>query len=256
MRLTRALLVVLLLQACAVTSGSPEHSTYLGGGGFDNTCDLLVEPAGNVLVTGHTASRGYPTTGDAYSTGYGGGERDVFVSRLSPDLSHLSHSTLLGGSDSDIQPQLALGADGAVWLSCGTSSRDFPFTDGGYLGGESDYALCVFDPTLSTLVQSFPAGGDGDDSFGGICVDGEWVVASFKTRSTGLSAYGGGYDPDYNGGMDVYVVKYPVEGTPTETREAPEPTSQDETRGIPGYTAETIILGLAVIAIFLRRGER
>ncbi|MDH5791897.1 MAG: SBBP repeat-containing protein, partial [Candidatus Bathyarchaeota archaeon] len=109
-------------------------ATFLGGSGFDNTCTLLIEPSGDVVVAGHTASRDFPTTINAYSEDYGGGERDIFVSRLSPDLSNLKRSTLLGGSDSEIQPLLAPLPDGAIALTGETRSPDFPFTDGLFKG--------------------------------------------------------------------------------------------------------------------------
>lgn len=235
-------------------------ATFLGGSGFDNTCSLLIEPSRDVVVAGHTASRNFPTTINAYSEDYGGGDRDIFVSRLSPDLSNLKRSTLLGGSDSDIQPLLALLPDGAIALTGETRSPDFPFTDGLFKGGESDYALCVLDPTLSELRYSLSVGGSGRDGFGGIASEEEYVVIAGRTTSADLGVQETGYDPSHNGGLDVFVIKLPtsaMEGTPQETgppsseSQPPTPTLSGGTGGIPGFPLLSVVIGLIAASILI-----
>lgn len=220
-------------------------ATFLGGSSFDNTWSLLIEPSGDVVVAGHTASRNFPTTTNAYSEDYGGEERDIFVSRLSPDLSSLKRSTLLGGSGSDIQPLLAMLPDGAIALTGETRSPDFSFTDGLFNGGKSDYALCVLDQTLSELRYSLSVGGSGRDGFSGIASEEEFVVIAGRSTSTNLGVQETGYDPSHNGGLDVFVIKLPtsaMEGTPQETgppssEAQPQPphrrVEQEASRGSP-----------------------
>jgi len=157
MRQSIALLLILLSSSLLPVGSSADSqfsaSTFLGGGGADSyyVASVAVDAEGNVYVAGDTASDDFPTTINAYSEDYGGGDRDIFVSRLSPDLSNLKRSTLLGGSSSDIQPLLAQLPDRAIALTGETRSPDFPFTDGLFKGGVSDYVLCVLDPTLSEL---------------------------------------------------------------------------------------------------------
>ncbi|MHC4521679.1 MAG: DUF7948 domain-containing protein, partial [Planctomycetota bacterium] len=75
-------------------------STYLGGQGRDTAKDVAVDSAGNILVTGWTASSGWVSGGydTVYSAEYSnaGDNYDAFVTKLSPDGAHL-WSTYLGG---------------------------------------------------------------------------------------------------------------------------------------------------------------
>jgi Beta-propeller repeat len=70
-----------LLAAALVCSGvstsSLSFSTFLGGSNFDQVYALAVDAAGNVYVTGQTASANFPTR-----TGGLDGNRDVFVAKL------------------------------------------------------------------------------------------------------------------------------------------------------------------------------
>ncbi len=235
-------------------------ATFLGGSGFDNTCSLLIESSGDVVVAGHTASRNFPTTINAYSEDYGGGDRDIFVSRLDPDLSNLKHSTLLGGSSSDIQPLLAQLPDGTLALTGETRSRDFPFTNGLFKGGESDYVLCVLDPPISELLYSLSVGGSERDGFGGIVSEEEYVIIAGRTRSADLDIQETGYDPSHNDNLDVFVIKLPIstiEGTPQETgppsseTQPPTPTPSSGTGGIPGFPLLSVLIGLIAVSILI-----
>jgi hypothetical protein len=58
------------------------YSSYLGGSGDDYNPDIAVDGAGNVYVTGWTDSTDFPTTTNAIQPDYGGGECDVFVTRI------------------------------------------------------------------------------------------------------------------------------------------------------------------------------
>lgn len=235
-------------------------ATFLGGDRFDNTCTLVLESSGDVLIAGHTESRNFPTTENSYSESYNGGDRDIFVSRLSPDLSSLKRSTLLGGSNSDIQPQLILLEDEAVGLTGMTRSADFPFTESGFNGGSSDNVLCIFDSELSDLGYSIAIGGSGEDKLAGITSYEEFLLISGGTKSINLEISETSFDSTHNGGLDAYVIKLPLGALEISTQEkepsgnetqTEAPSTSDDGVQFPGFTAYSLILGLLIALILL-----
>ena len=79
------------------------YSTYVGGGSEDRHPALALDGAGNVVVTGQTASADFPTTVGAYDTSFNE-TYDVFVFKLSADGSALLYSTLVGGVAVTVAP--------------------------------------------------------------------------------------------------------------------------------------------------------
>ena len=100
MRLPIALIVILLSSLLPVGSSADSQfsaSTFLGGGGDDGyyVASVAFDAEGNIYVAGDTVSDDFPTTEGALDTTFNGG-KDIFISRLSPDLLNLKRSTILG----------------------------------------------------------------------------------------------------------------------------------------------------------------
>ncbi|MBD2017180.1 SBBP repeat-containing protein [Microcoleus sp. FACHB-53] len=68
------------------------YNTYLGGNGYDEAFYIAVDNAGNAYVTGQTGSTNFSTPG-AYQTTYGGGNRDVFLSKIRPNTAPVLNNT-------------------------------------------------------------------------------------------------------------------------------------------------------------------
>lgn len=149
------------------SSGNLMWSTFLGGNSFDRGNQILVDPAGNLVVTGW-AGPGFPTTPGAYDESYNAG-RNVFVAKLNSFGRELLYSSFLGGSGDDRDNGLALDPLGYVVLGGTTNSGNFPTTPGAYYetwnggywdGWVSKLSLSLSDPTaVGDDSAEIPSGG-------------------------------------------------------------------------------------------------
>ena len=137
-------------------------STYFGFGGIQsyNSSEtvgpvLRVDPvSGDVFGVIEAVTNPYVATGFQHSVA---GAGDVFVERLSPDLSTIVASTYLGGSAADIVTGAAFSPNGDFYVAGITRSMDFPGIGGGAdpnFGSTQAGFVARLDPTLQTLKQS------------------------------------------------------------------------------------------------------
>lgn len=184
------------------------QSTFLGGAGLEGA-ELAVTPeaSGNILVSGFTSSSNFPgTTGGAQFTLAAG--RDIFVARLSGDLTTLIQTTYLGGAGSDVtQGAPRVDVNGDIFIVGDTDSVDFPATIGGgqpTLRGGTDCVVTKLNSALTGLIQSTYLGGSSTDRCRG---DLAFVVASSQvaiggfTQSANLPARAGGAQSVFGGGV-------------------------------------------------------
>lgn len=226
-----------------------EASTYIGGSAFDNAVTIFVNEGGEVVIGGLTASRNYPVTADAYATSYGGGDRDIFLSKFDSDLTVLLASTLLGGEASEVNPHALQDIEGSVLVSGSTRSSSFPVTEGALdesRGGPGDYCLSNLDNGLSNLLYSTYIGGSGDERYGQIALTNEGrLVVSGCTGSRDFPVTAGAYDEDYNGGAtDIFIVK--MEIVPQADGGEPQIVNGEEDEdglSIPGFPPLSVALG-------------
>jgi beta-propeller repeat-containing protein/beta-propeller uncharacterized protein DUF5122 len=200
------------------------YSTFLGGTdkgypgyGIDGGFAITIDEAGHAYVTGLTGSFDFPTTPGAFDRVYNGGERDVFMTKLSPDGSNLDYSTFLGGRGWDEPADIAIDPAGRAYVTGTTPSTDFPTTPGAFdrtLGGEVDAFVTGFSPQGSSLVYSTLLGGSGYDPAFGIGVDSAGhAFVSGDTTSPDFPTTPGAYDPTFNGEADAYVSKLTPDGS-------------------------------------------
>ncbi|MGI9023053.1 MAG: SBBP repeat-containing protein [Acidimicrobiales bacterium] len=194
------------------------YSTFLGGSRLDAAFEVAVDPSGRAAVAGVTLSPDFPTTPGAYDTTFPGGPPDAWVARLAPDGRSLAYSTFLGGSGPDGALGLDVEASGAVHVSGGTSSPDFPTTPGAYdttFNGEQDAYVAKLSPNGSTLRFSTFLGGARFDASEGLAIDGEgasYVIG--ETNSSDFPTTPGAHDQTFNhGGSDAFVTKLNSNGT-------------------------------------------
>ncbi|MBF8277623.1 MAG: hypothetical protein HW390_2696 [Candidatus Brocadiaceae bacterium] len=189
-------------------------STFLGGSdGYNYVSSLVIDPNGNVYVTGHTNTTDFLTTSGAYDTSFNG-YSDVFISKLNGGLTSLLASTFLGGSDGYNEGvSLAIDAGGNVYVAGNTSSTDFPTTSGAYdtsyndsSGYDTDVFVSKLDGSLTSLLASTYLGGSGYDNFPSLAIDaGGNVCVAGLTSSSDFPTTSGAYDTSINGNIDVFV---------------------------------------------------
>ena len=154
------------------------YSTYLGGGGNNDSGNgIALDAFGNAYIIGTTPGS-FPTTVGAFQTTYGGGSSDVFVTKLNSSGTSLVYSSYLGGSGplgvSDVGYDIALDTSGNAYVTGYTQSDDFPTTPGAFQTtrlGARDVFVTKFNFTGSDVSYSTYLGGDSEDYGYGIAVD-------------------------------------------------------------------------------------
>lgn len=140
-----------------VTKFSPRgeviYSTFLGGSGFDDIRNFVVDTIGNITLTGKTGSPNFPIQ-NAFQSVLGGND-DVFITKLS-DQGAIIFSTYFGGNDRELTSNLDLKVtlDNAnnLLLSGTTFSSNFPMVGNSF---QSTYGQAgdIFLAKISMLGQ-------------------------------------------------------------------------------------------------------
>ena len=197
-------------------------STFFGGSGNEYEATMVFDnQKQNLYISGYTSSIDFPCTGNAYDTTINGG-MDAFVFKMDKNLQTLLSSGYFGGSANEGQqwPKLdiAVTASGKVCIAGLTCSNDFPTIPGvshdcTYAGGSigGDAFVVVFDSTLSELLASTYLGGSFNEWRMSVAVDNlENIFVCGETESYDFEFTANAYNPDFNGGSDIFICKYNI----------------------------------------------
>jgi len=196
------------------------YSTFLGGSGNETGYGIAIDSEGNAYVAGETYSANFPTTAEGFDTNLGG-TRDAFVLKVNAAGTGLVYTTFLGGgSSTDLGFGIAVDGEGSAYVVGTTQSSDFPTTVGAF---DTSYnsAQDAFVVKLSTdgteLIYATFLGGSSTENGYAITVDGVGnAYVTGKTASAGSNNFpttAGAFDTSYNGGDDVFIVKFNASGT-------------------------------------------
>src|SRR5262249_28191693 len=105
------------------------YSTLLGGSSGAVASGIAVDTSGYAYVAGSTSSTDFPATPGAFQRIYGGGQSDVFVTKLDRDGSSLIFSTYIGGGGSDGAAGIAVDSQGSAYVTGSTASNTFPIAN-------------------------------------------------------------------------------------------------------------------------------
>ncbi len=224
----------------AADGGSLLYSTFVGGSDDDyHGSALVLDGAGNVIVTGSTYSSDFPTTAGAYDTSHNG-YSDVFVLKLTADGGSLLYSTLVGKWGEDSGRALALDGSGNVVVTGYTNSSDFPTTAGAYdtshNGREDVFVSKLAAGGGSLLYSTFVGGSKSDEGYALALDDAGNVIVAGWTESSDFPTTAGAYDTSLGGSSDVFVLRFgglggadtPIAGL-TATNDGPTEVGQATT---------------------------
>ncbi|MCS7028362.1 MAG: SBBP repeat-containing protein [Bacteroidia bacterium] len=155
------------------------YSTYIGGSGADWGTSIAVDASGNAYITGHTNSNNYDVTSGAFQTTFGGGARDVFVTKLNNLGTVLIYSTYIGGSDHDEGSDIVVDNGGNAHITGFTFSANYDVSTGSFQTtkeGNKDAFVTKLNASGSGLVYSTYIGGSNDEEGNGIALDGSGNV--------------------------------------------------------------------------------
>jgi hypothetical protein len=198
-----------------------EYATFFGGSGDDAITNLALGAGGEVYITGTTNSNDLQLSAGAYQSTRAGGDdltSDGFVARLNTNGANgyeLNYATYLGGDRDDIPSRLAVGADGAAWITGFTNSFNFPMEaalwsnfSGPVRDGEGDVFISRLSENGSSLDFSTYIGGKENDQSTGIALDSEGdVYLTGWTASPDFPTTAGAYQKDRQGARDRFVAK-------------------------------------------------
>ncbi|WP_295583683.1 SBBP repeat-containing protein [uncultured Lamprocystis sp.] len=192
------------------------YASYLGGSSIDQGFGIAVDSAGNVYLTGVSASGDFPIR-DALPPEYIGGDYDAFVVKLSADGATPIYASYFGGSGWDGGADIAVDGAGNAYVTGNTNSTDFstpyaPQLDFG--GGYDDGFVAKLSADGSALVFASYLGGSGEDWGTGIAVDGAGNAYMTGVTSSTDFPTRQALQPDFGGGdHESFVAK--IADTPT-----------------------------------------
>jgi hypothetical protein len=205
------------------------YLTYLGGTGPDFGHAIASGPNNVAYLTGQTGSSNFPVSAGVFqNAGPAPTFGIAFVSLIDtaqPVANSLTHSTFLGGTQSDEGRGIQADSQGNAYVAGAASSGDFPVSAGAFqpklaTGAFGNGFVSKLDPTLSSLLYSSYFGGNGDgngqdlDTADGIAIDSSSPPNAYiagQTFSTNLPVAGTPVAPLHAGlngtASDAFVAK-------------------------------------------------
>jgi hypothetical protein len=179
-------------------------STFLGGSNSERGEGIGLDPEANVYLTGHTGSRDFPVTPNAFDAVYESGE--AFVTKLFASGAALDYSSFLGGSGGDAGWGLAVDARGRATVGGATFSKDFPTTRDAFQrrhqGGVDGFVSVVRAGGRGLVASTYLGGSDDDDVFAVGIDRRSTAYVGGSTWGDGFPTTPGAFDTEFDGGVD------------------------------------------------------
>lgn len=130
-------------------------------------------------------------------------------------INNLAFSTLIGSFGDDISNDIAVDSNGNSYITGRTVSPAYPTTSGTFdtsANGIEDVFVTKFNANGGGLAFSTFIGGIGYDEGNGIAVDANGDIYVAGTAGGAFPSTAGSYDPTFNGGADVFILKMSASG--------------------------------------------
>ena len=191
------------------------QATYLGGTEDEFNPEEQEAPNGDLILMGITTSMNFPgTSGGALASPPGSiPNANVFVTRLSADLTTLVQSTFFGGSADETANVLALDSQGDIYIQGETGSNDLPNTAGGAQAARGDALPGIVSEAyvvkiagdLQSIMQTTYLGGSDFDMAESMQLTTQGVYVAGFTSSTDLPGTTGAAQSTPGGQADAFV---------------------------------------------------
>lgn len=186
-------------------------STYIGGSTDEGADAIAADEAGNIFISGFTYSEDFPLAGLPYDSTHNG-SGDIFVAKFNNNLSILSASTFIGGSNFEESHAIALDSAQNVFIAGYTGSPEYPSTPGVYdetHNANHDAIITKLDNGLSAILASTFIGGSRDDDCYGLVIErAENVFITGISFSTDYPVTANAYHDTHKGRRDIFLSRF------------------------------------------------
>jgi Beta-propeller repeat len=198
----------------ALGAGALLYASFLGGSNIDEATSLVLDPSGNVVLSGYTLSSNFPVSSNAFQTKYGG-DTDAFVTVLNTVKGQLVYSTYFGGDGPDASMDLKVDSSGVLYLCGYTESAGLPSTtdalQAAYDGSVDAFALKLnpANPGAAGIDYFTYLGTPGIQVAYGVDFDtkGDIYMAGYSSYAI-LAPLGGPERATLAGNQDAFVVGF------------------------------------------------
>ncbi len=157
---------------------NPSRESLMQYYGDDSRSEVIVDPAGNILVASNTQDATFPVTNGTAAQASKSGGQDALLLKFTPNLSSLTYATFFGGSGNDAAYVLGISPEtGNIYIGGGTESDNIPGDKTGTVGpafhgsaGSIDGFVAEFTPA-GTLIRSTYIGTTSIDQVYGLKFD-------------------------------------------------------------------------------------
>ena len=180
--------------------------TYLGGNGYDNLLNLVIDNNNNIYTIGSSSSS---DQGSGKWRGTYTANHDMILYKITGDLKKKIWATYYGGENNDFFYDIILVNDTIIYVT-GNSWSDETIVKGGFQttrNGRRDPVIAKYNTSGKQIWSTFYGGSSGDDQVYNDNIftldinDKKEILICGYTNSTDIFGEGG-FQSEYGGGLD------------------------------------------------------
>lgn len=228
--------------ACKFTRSTMEldYCTYLGGNNPDDGFGLDVTSEGIMILSGRTASANFLLTENAYSSTFGEGTFDAYITIISENGS-LIYSSFYGDDNWEALQQTYVDDEDNIYLAGNFGDSGYPLTHNIIPGLEVEGSNLVIMKLSSNGTAEFSSliGGNNTETPFGLTSDEGILYISGLTRSADFPVTDNAYQKEFLGEYDAFIVVLDIEEFLNS-----DYTDNEETKDSPAFEILIVTLTL------------